>query len=92
MVFLSSQFRALISSADILCKTFRFLTNYVVNQEHDCTLIARSYLSSLSSQNSREKNPEQKVHISHSCSLCTLINLGAIKIQYNEKVANTIIR
>lgn len=71
MVFFSRQFRAQISSTDIPCKTFRFLSNYVVNQEHDCTLIALSYLSSLSSQNSRKKNPEQKVHISHSCSLCT---------------------
>lgn len=92
MVFFSRQFRAQISSTDIPCKTFRFLSNYVVNQEHDCTLIALSYLSSLSSQNSRKKIQNKRFTSLTAALYAHLINLGTIKIQYNKKVANTIIR
>lgn len=70
LAFLSSQLRDLYIKCPYPLQNFLIVTNYVVNQGHDCILIALSYLSS-PSQNRTQIDSEQKILISHSCSLCT---------------------
>lgn len=68
----------------------QILTNFIVNQEHICIVIA---FNSLFLLRAAQKGSRTKRFTSLSAALYAhLINLRVIKIQYNKKAVNAIIR